>query len=138
VTTRTSHGSRGSIPDPPPNAEAGDDRVAPLNDQVALPRVAALVAQAAPLSELLDVVVVELARALSVPADLFRAWGERLSPRRLTSFTAPQSRPIKVFVGGRRWNGSPGQVPLTRHAEIVLEAGPYVPPHSSYTFPQGA
>ena len=33
-------------------------------------------------------------------------------------------------------NGSPGRVPLTRHAEIVLEVGPYVPPHSAYTFPQ--
>jgi len=28
-------------------------------------------------------------------------------------------------------------VPLTRHAEIVLEVGPHVPPHSSYMFPPG-
>jgi hypothetical protein len=70
-------------------------------------------------------------------SDLFRAWGAPLSPRRVASFTAPQSRPITVFVGGRRWNGPPDRVPLTRHAEIVLEAGPHVPPHSSYTFPQG-
>jgi len=26
-------------------------------------------------------------------------------------------------------------VPLTAHAEVVLEVGPYVPPHRSYTFP---
>ena len=25
----------------------------------------------------------------------------------------------------------------SRHAEIVLEVGPYVPPHRSYTFPPG-
>jgi hypothetical protein len=70
-------------------------------------------------------------------SDLFRAWGEPLSPRRVTSFRTPQSRPVTVFVDGRRWNGQPGRVPLTRHAEIVLEAGPHVPPHPSYTFPQG-
>ena len=70
-------------------------------------------------------------------SDLFRAWGQPLSRRRLTSFSAPQSRPVTVFVDGRRWMGSPGRVPMTRHAEIVLEAGPHVPPHSSYTFPQG-
>jgi hypothetical protein len=28
-------------------------------------------------------------------------------------------------------------VPLTPHAEIVLEVGPHVPPHASYTFPPG-
>jgi len=28
-------------------------------------------------------------------------------------------------------------VPLARHSEIVLEVGPYVPPHRSYTFPPG-
>ena len=70
-------------------------------------------------------------------SDLFRAWGQPLSPGRLASFIAPAHRPITVFVGGRRWNGSPGRVSLTRHAEIVLEVGPYVPPHSAYTFPQG-
>jgi hypothetical protein len=70
-------------------------------------------------------------------SDLFRAWGQPLSPRRLASFTAPGHRPITVFVDGRRWNGSLGRVPLTRHGEIVLEVGPYVPPHSAYTFPQG-
>jgi len=26
---------------------------------------------------------------------------------------------------------------LRRHAEIVLEIGPYVPPHARYTFPPG-
>jgi hypothetical protein len=70
-------------------------------------------------------------------SDLFRAWGEPLTPQRLTSFGAPQSDPVTVFVGGRRWNGSLGRVPLARHAEIVLEAGPRVPPHASYTFPPG-
>jgi hypothetical protein len=70
-------------------------------------------------------------------ADLFRAWGEPLSRTRLTSFEAAPGAPVAVFVDGRRWNGGPASVPLTRHAEIVLEVGPYVPPHSSYAFPPG-
>ena len=70
-------------------------------------------------------------------ADLFRSWGEPLSRTRLTSFSAPAGSQVSVFVDGRRWNGGPASVPLTRHAEIVLEVGPPVPPHSSYAFPPG-
>jgi hypothetical protein len=67
-------------------------------------------------------------------ASLFAAWGQPLSARRLASFTGPA---VHVFVGGRPWARAPGSVPLTRHAEIVLELGPAVPPHSGYTFPPG-
>jgi hypothetical protein len=70
-------------------------------------------------------------------ADLFRSWGEPLSRTRLTSFSASAGSQVAVFVDGRRWNGGPASVPLTRHAEIVLEVGPPVPPHSSYAFPPG-
>jgi hypothetical protein len=70
-------------------------------------------------------------------SDLFRSWGESLSPGRVASFTAAPAASTAVFVDGRRWSGLPGRVPLTRHAEIVVEVGPRVPPHSSYTFPPG-
>lgn len=66
-------------------------------------------------------------------ADLFRAWGRPLSARRLLSFRGP----VTVFVDGSRRSGAPGAVPLTRHAEIVLEVGPHVPPHPAYHFPPG-
>ena len=72
-----------------------------------------------------------------VLADLFRTWGEPLSPGRLVSFTAARDARVAVFVDGRQWRGSPQRVPLTRHAEIVLEVGPHVPPHRAYTFPPG-
>ena len=49
----------------------------------------------------------------------------------------PAGARVSVFVDGRRWRGSPGGVPLTRHSEIVLEVGPHVPPHHAYTFPPG-
>ena len=70
-------------------------------------------------------------------ADLFRSWGEPLSRTRLTSFSAQAGTQVAVFVDGRRWNAGPASVPLARHAEIVLEVGPHVPPHSSYAFPPG-
>jgi hypothetical protein len=67
-------------------------------------------------------------------SDLFHSWGQPLSPRRLASF---QAQSVSVFVDGRRWPGPPGRVPLRPHSEIVLEVGPYVPPHRAYTFPPG-
>jgi len=69
--------------------------------------------------------------------DLFHAWGEPLSNRRLASFSASAGAHVAVFVDGRRWPGPPEKVPLSRHAEIVLEIGPHVPPHHAYTFPPG-
>jgi hypothetical protein len=68
---------------------------------------------------------------------LFHSWGQPLSPTRLASFSAPAGTRVTVFVDGRAWPGAPAAVPLTRHAEIVLEVGPHVPPHQSYAFPLG-
>jgi hypothetical protein len=70
-------------------------------------------------------------------ADLFRSWGQPLSSGRVASFATPAGERVAVFVGGRRWRRPPGAVPLMAHSEIVLEVGPHVPPHSSYTFPPG-
>ena len=68
--------------------------------------------------------------------DVFGAWGRPLGARRLLSFRA-RSR-VRAYVDGRRWTRTrPAAIPLTRHAEIVLELGPYVPPHRSFAFPPG-
>jgi len=77
--------------------------------------------------------VVHVARRGLTLGDLFRVWGRRLGPSVLLSFRER----VSVFVGGHRWHGQPGAVPLTRHAQIVLEVGGYVPPHPSYLFPKG-
>jgi hypothetical protein len=82
------------------------------------------------------VVLVRPAARLTLGA-LFRSWGQPLSSSRLASFSAPGGTRVTVFVNGRAWHGAPTAVPLTRHAEIVLEVGPHVPPHRSYTFPSG-
>jgi hypothetical protein len=65
--------------------------------------------------------------------ELFGGWGQPLSGARLASFRGR----VKVYVAGRRRSGVPGRVLLTRHAEIVVEVGPYVPPHSAFAFPPG-
>jgi len=64
--------------------------------------------------------------------DLFAAWGQPLSARRIASFGGSR---VRVFVNGRAVNGSARSVALTQHAEIVLEVGPRVPPHTRFTFP---
>ncbi len=63
--------------------------------------------------------------------DLFRSWRQPLSRARLLSFHGR----VTAFVNGRRFSRPPADIPLRRHAEIVLEVGPYVPPHAAYTFP---
>ena len=67
--------------------------------------------------------------------DLFALWGQPLGRKRLAGFRS--RRTLLAFVGGKRWRGNPGAIPLTRHAQIVLEIGGYVSPHPSYLFQRG-
>jgi hypothetical protein len=66
-------------------------------------------------------------------AQLFAVWGQPLSRGTLASFRGP----VLAFLDGHRWRGSPGAIPLRRHAEIVLEIDGRVPPHPRYQFPPG-
>lgn len=66
--------------------------------------------------------------------ELFTAWGQALSATRIASFTGGR---VVVYVDGQiRSLRSPRSLPLTDHAEIVLEVGPHVPPHTHFTFAQ--
>jgi len=65
--------------------------------------------------------------------ELFAAWGQPLTPTRIASFSGGR---VHVYVNGLLRHGSPRSVPLTSGAEIVLEVGPHVPPHTHFTFPQ--
>ncbi|HEY3771737.1 MAG TPA: hypothetical protein VGL69_01980 [Solirubrobacteraceae bacterium] len=79
-------------------------------------------------------IVLVRASARSTIGDLMRSWGQPLAADRLLSFHGT----VSAYVDGRRWNAtSPSLIPLTRHAEIVLEIGPHVPPHRAFTFPAG-
>jgi hypothetical protein len=77
-------------------------------------------------------VVEFVARSNPTIGELFRVWGQPLSPRRLAGFSGP----VSAWVGGQRWSGDPQGIPLRRHAEIVLEVGGYVPPHTFFLFPR--
>jgi hypothetical protein len=79
------------------------------------------------------VIQVDLTTARRGPtvADLFRLWGQPLSRHRMVSFHGS----VTAFLDGRRWRDDPTRIPLRRHAQVVLELGPYVPPHASYLFP---
>jgi hypothetical protein len=69
--------------------------------------------------------------------DLFRSWGQSLKAREMAGFRVPAGSGVRAYVNGRRWTRPVARIPLVRHAEIVLEIGPYVPPHSTYSFPPG-
>jgi len=80
------------------------------------------------------VVFVRAQRHLTL-AELFRSWGEPITPGRLASFSAPAAGHVAVFINGRPRHGPPDRVPLTSGAEIVVEVGPHVPPHTTFAFP---
>jgi hypothetical protein len=69
--------------------------------------------------------------------DLFRVWGQPLTPTRLAGFRTTAARPVRGYVAGRRWRGDLRAIPLRYHGQIVLELGPYVPPHRTYRFRPG-
>lgn len=77
-------------------------------------------------------IVVDRGQARTLKA-LFAVWGQPLSSDRLAGFRGP----VEAFLGGRRWRGAPGEIPLRRHAEIVLELGGHIPPHPAYRFAPG-
>jgi hypothetical protein len=78
------------------------------------------------------VFVVDAGRELSL-RDLFAVWGQPLSQSTLAGFRGT----VHAFVGGHAWDRPPELIPLTRHAEIVLEVGGAVAPHPAYRFPPG-
>jgi hypothetical protein len=65
--------------------------------------------------------------------ELFALWGQRLTRERLGAFAGR----VVAFVDGRRWQGDPAEIPLRRHAQIVVELGGFVAPHPHYGFPPG-
>lgn len=64
-------------------------------------------------------------------ADIFSVWGQALTTRRIASFTGGR---VRAYVDGHQWRGAPGAVPLRQNAEIVLEVGPHVVPHTHFSF----
>jgi hypothetical protein len=63
--------------------------------------------------------------------ELFRIWGRTLRPSRLLGFAGS----VRLYRNGVRRRGDPRTLVLHDRDELVLEVGPYVPPHRSYLFP---
>jgi hypothetical protein len=78
--------------------------------------------------------VIEVAQPGRTLADLFRIWGEPLGPDGFARYRGA----VTAHVDGRLWKGDPAAIPLSRHAQIVLQVGrPRIRPHVVYTFPAG-
>jgi hypothetical protein len=78
--------------------------------------------------------IVELTRRGLVLGDLFRVWGQPLGRHRLLSFRSRDT--LHAYVDGRATDIAAGSIALRPGAEIVLELGGYVPPHTSFLFPR--
>ena len=65
--------------------------------------------------------------------DLFGLWGQPLSRTAVAGFDGR----VRAHVGGREWRGDPRAIPLEPHAQIVVQVGPFIPPHARYAFPPG-
>jgi len=63
--------------------------------------------------------------------DVFAVWGMPLTRQRLLSFHGA----VSLFRNGLRVRGDPRSLPLRYGDELVLETGPFVPPHRSFVFP---
>jgi len=80
--------------------------------------------------------VIEVARTTRATlGHFFAVWGRPLERNQLAGFHG--LRPVRAYVDGVRVHGSPRSIVLRRHAEIVLELGVFIPPHSTYAFPKG-
>ena len=82
--------------------------------------------------------VIQVTRGARVTlGQFFALWGQPLGRHRFAGFRGRPGDPVLAFVDGRPWLGDPRTIPLRRHANIVLELGGYVLPHSRYVFRPG-
>lgn len=62
-------------------------------------------------------------------ADFFRIWNQPLSRTRAATAIAAKNETLRVWLNGKLYTGDPALIPLTHHADIVLQAGgPYKTP----------
>jgi hypothetical protein len=66
-------------------------------------------------------------------ADFFRIWAQPLSRTAAASAHADKGTTLKVWLDGKPYTKDPGTIPLTAHADIVIEAGPPFPKPPRFT-----
>lgn len=57
-------------------------------------------------------------------ADFFLVWGQPLGRTIAATARAAKGTQLKVWVDGKPFDADPRTIPLTAHADIVIEAGP--------------
>ncbi len=63
---------------------------------------------------------------------VFAVWGRRLTQNRLLRFRGA----VRVYRNGVRLRVDPRTLELRDRDQIVLQVGPFIPPHASYRFPR--
>jgi hypothetical protein len=64
--------------------------------------------------------------------EIFAVWGRRLTPSRLLGFRGV----LRVYRNGVRLRIDPRTLELRDRDQVVLQVGPFIPPHASYRFPR--
>lgn len=78
--------------------------------------------------------VVEVAGPGRTLGDLFAIWGQPLGPDGFARYQGD----VTAHVDGKLWEGDPADIPLGRHAEVVLQVGkPPIRARTGYGFPPG-
>jgi hypothetical protein len=56
--------------------------------------------------------------------DFFAVWGQPLDRTHAASAHATKGETLRAWVNGVRYPGDPAKIPLTAHADIVIQVGP--------------
>ena len=56
--------------------------------------------------------------------DFFAVWGQRLDRTHVGSARPKKGETMRVWLNGARYSRDPATIPLTAHADIVIEVGP--------------
>ena len=65
--------------------------------------------------------------------DFFMIWGQPLSKTQASIAKADKGTSLKIWVNGKPYTGDPRKIPMTAHADIVIEAGPPFPKPPVFT-----
>jgi hypothetical protein len=65
--------------------------------------------------------------------DFFDVWGQPLSKKTAATARAAKGSSLRIWVNDKRYTGDPRAIPLTPHADIVIEAGPPYPKPPRFT-----
>jgi hypothetical protein len=65
--------------------------------------------------------------------DFFAVWQQPLDKHRAASARPEKKESMRVWLNGQRYAGDPAKIPLTAHADIVIQVGPPFMKPTPYT-----